>query len=124
MADESALPPPQHEPTDVTERVIWAGVPILVATVIVLALLVLWLFPGRTIDRTLHLPLQRYPSPELQINPRSEMASFRAREMHRLNSLGWIDEAQGIVHIPIEQAMQRVAAAGIEDWPTAQGERP
>ena len=39
MADESALPPPDHERTDVGERVIWIGMPLLIATVVGLALL-------------------------------------------------------------------------------------
>jgi hypothetical protein len=119
VADESSLPPPRHEPTDVGDRVIWVGAPALIATVIVMALLVLWLFPGRTVDRTMHLPLAHYPRPELQVSPRDDMARFRAQQLQWLNSAGWVDKTRGIAHIPIEDAMREVAEEGIAGWPAA-----
>jgi len=120
VSDESALPPPRHEPTDVSEHVIWVGAPVLIAIVIIMTLLVLSLFPGRTVDRTMHLPLPHYPSPELQISPRDDMAAFRAQELQRLHSTGWVDKAHGIAHIPIQDAMREVADQGIAGWPAAQ----
>jgi len=117
MADESSLPAPSHESTDISPKLLWIGVPSLVATVVALALLVLWLFPGRTVDRTMHLPLPHYPSPELQVNPREDMARFLARELQWLNGTGWIDKKHGVAHIPIDAAMREVASEGIADWP-------
>src|SRR5689334_22967341 len=117
MVDESALPHPTHETTDVSLWVIWIGVPALIVTVVALALLVLWLFPGRTVDRTIHLPLPHYPSPELQPNPRAALREFRAARLKWLNSSGWIDRSRGIAHIPIAAAMREVANEGIADWP-------
>jgi hypothetical protein len=92
---------------------------VLIAMVIVMTLLVLWLFPGRTVDRTIHLPLPHYPPPELQVSPRNDMAAFRAQEMRWLNSTGWVDKARGVAHIPIEDAMREVAQEGIAGWPEA-----
>jgi hypothetical protein len=46
------------------------------------------------------------------------MAAFYAEEMQHLNSLGWVNRASGIVHIPIEQAMRETVQRGIPDWPT------
>ena len=117
MVDESALPTARHERTDVGERLIWIGVPALIVFVIALVLVVLWLFPGKTVDRTMHLPLERYPGPELQISPREAMAKFRDQQMRWLNSTGWVDREHGVVHVPIDTAMQKVAAEGIEGWP-------
>jgi len=34
-----------------------------------------------------------------------------------LTSYGWVDWQAGIVHIPIDRAMQDVVASGIKDWP-------
>ncbi len=119
MTDESALPAPSHEPTDVSPWVIWIGLPVLIVSVTALALLVLWLFPGRAVDRTMHLPLQHFPSPELQVGPREDMARFRAGQLRWLNATGWVDKADGIAHIPIDEAMRQVAAEGIPGWPTA-----
>jgi hypothetical protein len=110
VTDESSLPPPRHEPTDISERLIWIGIPALVITVVALSLAVLWLFPGRTVDRTLHLPLPRFPSPGLQINDRSDMEQFRAQQLQQLNS-------NGKGHIPIDEAMRKVAQDGLPDWP-------
>lgn len=122
--DESALPAPTHEPTDVSPSTIWIGVLALIVTVVALALLVLWLFPGRTVDRTIRLPLPRYPSPELQTNPREGLAKFRAAKLQQLNSTGWIDRAHGIAHIPITDAMREVATEGIADWPAPTAPAP
>jgi hypothetical protein len=57
------------------------------------------------------------PGPRLQTNPEADLARFRAEEARRLNTYYWIDKQKGIVHIPIEQAMQNLASAGIPGFP-------
>lgn len=114
---EKVLSPARHKSTDVTGRLIWIGVPLLIASVLILALLVLWLYPGATIDRTLQLPLQNYPNPQLQPNPREDMAKFYSEEMRLLNGSGWIDKAHGIAHIQISDAMRLIDREGIQGWP-------
>ncbi len=120
---EKVLSPARHEPTDVGERFIWIGVAGLLVSVLVLGLLVLWLYPGATIDRTMHLPLPHYPSPQLQPNPREDMARFYSEEIRWLDGTGWIDKAHGIAHIPISDAMRLVAQEGIPGWPAPTGKR-
>jgi hypothetical protein len=120
---EKALSPARHEPTDVGPRFILIGVPLFLGTVIALALLVLWLYPGATTDRTMQLPLPQYPNPQLQPNARDDMAKFYNEEMRWLNEAGWIDKAHGKVHIPISDAMRLVAKEGIPGWP-APTEKP
>jgi len=114
---EKLLDPARHEPTDVGGRLIWAGPALLLASVFVLALIVLWLYPGATTDRTLRLPLAQYPPPRLQPNPAANMARFYAQEMQWLNGTGWVDKAKGIAHIPIAAAMRIIAQENIPDWP-------
>jgi hypothetical protein len=118
MSDKQ-LPPARAEPQDVDERLIFFGVPVLVGTVLISAAVCLWLFPGSTADKILRQPLPQYPAPRLQASPRDEMAAFHAREMQWLNGTGWIDRAQGVVHIPIADAMGKLAQEGIEGWPSA-----
>ncbi len=118
---EKALSPARHEPSDVGGRFIWIGVALLLATVLFLALLVLWLFPVS--DQDIRLPLPTYPNPQLQPDPRADMARFYAGEMRWLNGTGWIDKAHGVAHIPISDAMRLVAKEGIADWP-APTEKP
>ncbi len=36
---------------------------------------------------------------------------FVARQKKQLNGYGWVDRSAGVVHIPIERAMERVAEA-------------
>lgn len=116
---EKVLSPAQHEPTDVGARFILIAVPLVLGTVIALALLVLWLYPGAAIDRTMRLPLPHYPNPQLQPNPREDMAKFYDKEIKWLNGGGWIDRAHGRTHIPISDAMRLVVQEGVPGWPTA-----
>jgi hypothetical protein len=116
---EKQLPPARVEASDVDDRLIWIGVPVLVATVLISAAICLWLFPGSVADKILREPLPQYPAPRLQPSPRDEMAAFHAQEMQRLNGTGWVDRANGVVHIPIADAMLKVAQEGIQGWPSA-----
>jgi hypothetical protein len=58
-------------------------------------------------------PLQ----PRLQTDPSEDLARFLVDEDKRLNTYYWIDKEKGIVHIPIEQAMQELAEQGIDGFP-------
>ncbi len=116
---ERAIPDARHEPTDIGEGFIWAAVAVCLGTLILCAGLVFALYPKSVLDVTLHLPLATYPSPRLQPSPPADMRAFYAEEMRRLNGTGWVDQAQGIVHIPIEEAMRKVAEDGIPGWPAA-----
>ena len=57
--------------------------------------------------------LQRFPGPNLQLNPPDDLRSFRAREDAELNSYGWVDRTNGVVHIPITRAMELIAQRGL-----------
>jgi hypothetical protein len=57
------------------------------------------------------------PQPRLQTDPSDDLARFLVDEDKRLNTYYWIDKEKGIVHIPIEQAMQELAAEGIDGFP-------
>jgi hypothetical protein len=39
------------------------------------------------------------------------LEDFKAAHSKRLESVGWVDKAKGIAHIPIEVAMQKVVAS-------------
>lgn len=47
------------------------------------------------------------PAPLLQVGGRQAMTEMRAREAELLGSYGWVDRGQGVVHIPIEQAIDQ-----------------
>ena len=52
------------------------------------------------------------PAPRLQTLPTQDLDAARAEEDRTLTTYGWVDEGAGIVHIPIEEAMRRLAARG------------
>ncbi|HZK91785.1 MAG TPA: hypothetical protein VFC56_16715 [Stellaceae bacterium] len=124
MPEQITLAPARHEPEDVGPRLIWAGAALVLATVLVLIMLVFWLFPKAIGDRTLHLPLAQYPNPQLQPDARADWAKFYASEMQALNGTGWVDKAHGVVHIPIADAMRKVAREGIPGWPAPPEKQP
>lgn len=53
------------------------------------------------------------PEPRLQANPAIDLDVFRAREIDRLATYGWVDRQAGVVHVPIERAMELVAEDGL-----------
>ena len=53
------------------------------------------------------------PLPRLQAEPLKEIAQMHENEQMLLTSYGWVDQAKGTVHIPIEQAISIVAAKGL-----------
>ena len=121
---EKLLAAARHETSDVGPALIWIGVPLVLVTVLVLALLVLWLYPKAMNDQGRRLALPKFPNPQLQPSPRESMARFYAEEMQRLNGTGWIDKTTGTVHIPIDTAMRKIAEEGILGWPAPQEKRP
>src|SRR5690349_5962434 len=57
--------------------------------------------------------IQRFPEPRLQPNPAADLNKFRTQEDEILNSYGWADQQAGVAHIPIEQAIDIIAARGL-----------
>jgi hypothetical protein len=69
------------------------------------------------VDRTLRIA----PSgPRLQTDPEAEMQHFRAEEEKWLNTYHWIDKQKGVVHIPIAEAMKKLARTGAPGFPERQ----
>lgn len=108
---------PRHERRDVSERFIFAAVAAMLGLLVVCALGTFWLYPQSRLNRTLKLPFGPFPEPALQVDPAADMNAFYARELHILNSRGWVDEKAGIARMPIEEAMRKVASEGIPGWP-------
>lgn len=59
------------------------------------------------------LETSRYPPlPRLQVHPVEDLDLVRAQQGSALESYGWVDRSQGIVHIPIERAMELILERG------------
>lgn len=53
------------------------------------------------------------PSPELEPVPHVLLETYLAREKNELNGYGWIDRSQGIVHIPVDRAIELILKQGL-----------
>lgn len=125
MADRASIfPPARYEPQDVVFRYLVLGLTGTILAVLLSLLLVIWLYPTIEVDKRLTGSLPPYPQPRLQSDPAADMGHFLHLELARLNSSGWVDRAHGIAHIPIDDAMHRVARQGIPDWPAADKNAP
>lgn len=126
MVEHEAVPPrdnPEigHETSDVSTRAIalFAFGLLLVAVVIHFALY--WLLarytdrearrwePTTLVERNEEPP----PEPRLQVAPQADLAELRAAEERALHSYRWIDREKNIVGIPIDRAMEIIAAQGL-----------
>lgn len=54
--------------------------------------------------------------PQLQASPEGELAAFRRAEQAKLNGWGWVDKAQAVAHVPVERAIDAVAAEGLPNF--------
>jgi hypothetical protein len=118
MADaEKLIPTARHEHSDIREKSIWVAAASMLGLLVACALLTWWLYPQSLSDATPTPPLPVYPAPRLQSDPPADMRAFHAREMQQLDSTGWVDEAHGLLHIPIADAMRIAAHEGIPGWP-------
>jgi len=53
------------------------------------------------------------PQPRLQVMPGADIHDYWEREQEILKSYGWVDKQNGIVRIPIEQAMRLTLERGL-----------
>jgi hypothetical protein len=53
------------------------------------------------------------PLPQLQVHPVQDLDRMREEQDQALDTYGWVDRSRGIVHIPIERAMDLVLERGL-----------
>lgn len=71
--------------------------------------------PGPLLEQAPHVPVNWAETSQLDkpFFKSTGLAEVRAEEYARLNSYGWIDEQGKLVHIPINQAMQKLLDQGV-----------
>jgi hypothetical protein len=80
--------------------------------------ILMWAFPNSLPDVSRKLTIEP-PPPRQQVAPPVELGRYLAGQKLKLDTYYWIDRDRGIVHIPIEEAMKRVAEHGIDGFPKA-----
>ena len=61
------------------------------------------------------------PEPRLQVRPKIEIKELRESEDKFLTTYAWIDPDKGIVRIPVEKAIDLMAAKGYKSRPAVPG---
>lgn len=108
---------PRHENRDanVSALVIYG---IALCVILVLALVGSGLFlhllaaiqPEAVAPAAVTRPVELPPKPRLETDPSRDLATMRQAEDTRLHSYGWVDRRAGTVRIPIDRAMDLLAA--------------
>ena len=119
MAEHIYIPDARHERRDVSGRFILLAFLLLMTSVASVGLVVWGVFPRSTADKRIVTTVSNFPAPALQPDPRHDWQTFHTGEMQRLTTYGWIDKSKGLVHIPIDRAMEKVAKSGIPGWPSS-----
>jgi hypothetical protein len=120
----------QYEHTDIDVSIgynfaIWLAVAMVLSLGIVYG--TFWLFETRHAANDVavqQFPLavgqdKEPPSPRLQTQPFKDIYLLKQGSNERLNSYGWEDKANGIVHVPIDRAMELTLQHGL---PTRAGD--
>jgi hypothetical protein len=119
-------PGPGHETSDISPFTMGIWIVGLFVTVIITALFVKAYFhytpllrydmAGKTgADNQYRTPeaIDQIPEPRLQPVPGQELRDIRAQEDAILEGYGWVDQAAGVVRIPVERAMEILAQKGL-----------
>ncbi|MFY9821142.1 MAG: hypothetical protein WAM82_07155 [Thermoanaerobaculia bacterium] len=116
---------PEAEPFDreINVRAIALSGVALVVVSLVASLLVWWLLKGferydekrdvRLSPVELAHPQAPPPAPLLQSDPVTDMTEMRLREDQELEHAAWIDRQQGVLRLPVADAIDVVAARGV-----------
>ena len=83
---------------------------------VMVPLLMMWVY-WTTVSDVNRNVLVTPPEPRLQTNPAQDLANFLADQHSKLDSYYWVDKQSGIVHIPIGEAMKKLAKDGIPGFP-------
>jgi hypothetical protein len=123
----------QFERRDVNVRAMALIGAVIVVTAIVLHVALYWLYgafrssaaeSGRVTKTQEQIEQPTSGQPRLQVDPTTDINQFRDEENKKLSTYGWVNKDNGIVRIPIEQAMKLVASGRIVSADTAKPVNP
>jgi hypothetical protein len=114
-----------HETSDLGAKNIalfGAGLAVLITVALLVCYaLVVWMreSEARRAEPPSPLAVTREPTsgPQLLVEPGRALKAMRQQEEARLKSYGWIDQEKGIVHVPIERAIEMLAEKGLPARP-------
>jgi hypothetical protein len=107
-----------HEQSEVSVRMIVVSLAILLVGTFLSAMLVVGIFqyfshtyrPEETAKQTKQ---QIPPEPRVEVEPWQQLQTVHAREDHILTSYAWVEKKEGVVRIPIDQAIDELSKKGL-----------
>ena len=107
-----------HEQSEISVRFIVVSLAVLLVGTFLVALLVVGIFrffshEYQTQESAKQSQQQIPPEPRIEVEPYKQLLDVHAREEHVLSSYAWVDKGQGIVRIPISQAIDELAKKGL-----------
>ncbi|MBI3405334.1 MAG: hypothetical protein HY046_07725 [Acidobacteria bacterium] len=111
-----------HEKTDADIRLLagfsFSVMGLMISSLLLMGLLYFFLNSRFMRSEPAPLPLagtlaKEPPAPRLQLNQKIDLATLHEEERVSLESYGWMDKNLGIVHIPIERAMELTLERGL-----------
>ncbi len=117
-----------YEPSSFrTDRILWFSGSLLIALVVAAAVAVALLggvHPPRPVTAAPPTAVPALAPPLLQPAPAGDLRSYRSEKSAQLEGYAWADKDAGLARVPIERAMQILAAQGASvPAPSAEGEK-
>ena len=121
MADAGATNPARgYERDAVNIKAVLITASAIIATVLAVAVINAWLsrgfadWYGRTAPSPSTLRPPAVAGPALQPSPDHDIAKYREEKRRLLGEYRWLDKKAGIVRMPINEAMRRLADGGVK----------
>lgn len=114
MAADRTLPD-RLEPDSTRPRLLLAIAGMVLVLLVIVCSAVLWFYTAEVPARTPIVP-RKFPAPHLLQNETDELHRVESEQRARLSGYRWVDRAQGIVSIPIDEAMRMIAAKGANGY--------
>ncbi len=107
-----------HEQSEVSVRLIVVSLAFLaVATAIVFVLVIgifRYFYSSYSTAESIKLSQPVIPpEPRIEVAPYEQLQQLRVKEDHILNSYAYVDKASGVVRVPIDKAIDMLAAKGV-----------
>jgi len=107
-----------HEQSEVSVRLIVVSLAFLAVTTFLVFLLVIGIFryfyaSYSTEEATKRSQPVVPPEPRIEVAPYEQLQQLRAKEDHVLNTYAYVDKGSGVVRVPINQAIDMLAAKGV-----------
>jgi hypothetical protein len=108
--DQPQAVDPPEAPSVATRAVLFTAIGLM--AFLGISLVVLHFYYRAQIDQEVFEPPTPFAKPQLQTNDVADLAKLQVEQRGRLGAYRWVDRDNGIIAIPIEEAMKRIVARG------------